>query len=278
MKKEAIGNLPPQYRDLLIKSGKEIFHPATQPAVFALNISNSIFVISNNSLIFLDSNVGNHVTDLNINNTLFTGTSMAVGGTIAFLGWGDSFQPASISLNHCTFSGNTGQADLVQVATKSTAAPATITNCLFQGSGAASSIGTVSLDNATTVIFPAGNLSFFSTAGANTLTIDPVIGSNGVATGFSNNGTDGKTIGYYGVSGLGTSISKTTNNDLLTAYQNGSDLIVCGIADSAYSIYSINGLRISTGIIKGGIVKLNSLAKGIYILKSNNQVAKFILE
>ena len=69
-----------------IKSGKEIFHPGSQPAVFAINITNSIFALSNNSLVYKDGNVGYHVTDLSIINTLFTGTSMSVG-TIPFLGW-----------------------------------------------------------------------------------------------------------------------------------------------------------------------------------------------
>ncbi|MEI6752786.1 MAG: hypothetical protein WCK78_06435 [Paludibacter sp.] len=257
-----------------IKSGKDIFHPGTQPSVFALNITNSIFSINNNSLLYLDSNNGNHVTDLNINNTLFTGTSMSVG-TIAFLGWGNSFQPSSIVLNHCTFAGNTGQADLVNATTKTSVSPATITNSLFVGSGAASSIGTVSLDNLTTGIFPAANISFFATAGSNTLTTDPVIGSNGVATGFSNNGSDGKTIGYYGVSGLGTSVSKLSTDNNLMVYQNNSCFKVLGAQENAvYSIISLTGSQLATGIIKNKSFDLN-LSKGIYLFKSNNQVTKF---
>ena len=259
-----------------IKSGKDIFHPSSQPAVFTLNITNSIFAISNNSLLYLDTNVGNHVTDLNINNTLFTGTSMATG-TIAFLGWGNSFQPNSITLNHCTFTGNTGQADLVQVTTKTSGATATITNCLFQGSGAASSIGSVSLDNVTTGVYPAGNKSYFSTSGASTLTVDPAFDANGYATAASyvGAGTDGKTIGYYGVLGLITTVSKLYSDNYVMIYQNNSCFKVLGAKENAiFSIISLTGSQLATGIIINNSFDLH-LNKGIYIFKSNNQVTKF---
>ena len=263
-----------------IKTGKEIFHPASQPAVFALNITNSIFALSNNSLIYLDTNVGNHVTDLNINNTLFTGTSMATG-TIGFLGWGDSFQPNSIVLNHCTFTGNTGQADLVQVTTKTTSAAATITNCLFQGSGASSSIGTVSLDNATTGIYPAGNLSFFATAGANTLTTDPLI-TNGVATGTAYNkiGTDGHTIGYYASETLTTTtVSELNSEQKLSIIQKTETYYVNGVKDNTiYKVYSLSGCQLANGLINNGLFKINNLSQGIYFLRVNNNVCKFIVK
>jgi hypothetical protein len=59
-----------------------------------------------------------------------------------------------------------------------------------------------------------------------------------------------------------------------TVAQSGTNFTVNGIADAAYTVYSVSGSQVATGVIKAGNFQMNA-NKGIYLLKVNGQVAKF---
>lgn len=120
-----------------------------------------------------------------------------------------------------------------------------------------------------------------------TLRTDPVLDNNGFATAseyVTPGGTDGNPIGFYESNELTTESIKTglanvsPNVNILTVSQNGSYFRVKGVVEATYSVYSISGCQVATGQIVNESMQLNGLSQGIYLLKTNGQVAKFTVK
>lgn len=194
--------------------------------------------------------------------------------------------PNSIIINHCTFDGCATGSSKGELYIK-TSAPTVVKNSLFANRssstnsnfyGAAGTepsvmngvyyTGTGTLNS----IYPIAALGDYVTAGFN---VDPVIGTNLEATAsvYYNAGSDGKTIGYV-ASGITTAVPKSVKANKLTISQTGVNFKINGIADAAFTVYSVGGSQVATGVIVDGNFQMTA-NKGIYILKSNGQVAKF---
>lgn len=190
----------------------------------------------------------------------------------------------SYTIDHCTFDGN-ATADLLLVNIAGDALSTTaISNCLFinntgttpnalgTGGNLATKCGVFGATNAATV-YP-------SAVGDGAFISDPVL-ANLFATGtdYYNNGTDGKTIGFWAAPGLSTSVKNTSATifDNLSVIQNGTSFTVNGSENAPYAVYSVNGSLVANGQVVNGKMNLN-LNKGIYVLKTNGQVAKFAVK
>jgi len=197
---------------------------------------------------------------------------------------------ASLLFNHCTFDGCANVANYKELSigsTGTTGGPAVVKNCLFANRGASTTAnilgaagaesnvknavyytGTGTLD----AIYPIAILGDYVTAGLN---VNPVIGTNLEATAsvYYNAGSDGKTIGYV-ASGITTAVPKSVTVNNFTVSQAGANFKINGIADTAFTVYAVGGSQVATGVIVDGNFQMTA-NKGIYILKSNGQVAKF---
>jgi hypothetical protein len=183
---------------------------------------------------------------------------------------------AGITFDHCTF--QNGATSSRRVLTLPAGTPQVVKNCIFvdqPGTGANTIAANVANDK--NVVFNAGLETRWANFGT-LLTTNPVVGTNGVTTEstYYNAGTDNKTIGFYGAPGLGTSILKVNANNLSIS-QSGSLFTVLGAVNNAYAICSISGTQLANGELINGTMNLN-LNKGIYILKSNEKVAKFTVK
>jgi hypothetical protein len=198
----------------------------------------------------------------------------------------------SVEINHCTFDGCATVAlykELSIGSTETTGGSTVVKNTLFANRGASvannlyGAIGAVAnVNNAVyytgtgtlDAIYPIATLSDYVTAGFN---IDPVIGSNYVATAsvYNNAGSDGKTIGYVGPNGIPTAIKNQTQtaSKALSVIQNGTSFTI-NSPNAPFAVYATSGSQVANGQLVNGTMNLN-LNKGIYILKSNGQVAKF---
>ncbi len=200
--------------------------------------------------------------------------------------------PNSIIINHNTFDGCATGSSKGELYIK-TSAPTVVKNSLFTNrststnnnfygaTGAEPNVmngvyytGTGTLNS----IYPIAALSDYVTAGFN---VNPVIATTtNVATAsvYYNAGTDGKTIGYVGENGMPTAIKNQTQvaGSELSIIQNGSSFSI-NSNNAPYAVYAINGSQVANGQIINGKMNLN-LNKGIYILKSNEKVAKFTVK
>jgi hypothetical protein len=200
---------------------------------------------------------------------------------------------ASIKIDHCTFRDcTTGAKAVFYFPNISGWTPALLTNNIFVDiQGSSSNVTQTNANNAKNVVYNSGDAALAkwyklasSSTGATTtaanpiLTLDPALDlTTGVTTqaSYLNAGTDGKTIGYYGVSDLNTDFSTVSSAaNTFTVAQLGANFTVNGIADAAYTVYSVSGSQVATGVIKAGNFQMNA-NKGIYMLKVNGQVAKF---
>jgi hypothetical protein len=111
--------------------------------------------------------------------------------------------------------------------------------------------------DASTGLFTAGN-------------IDEAGIVNTASTAYGYAGT--KLINVDSVTGINTPFYNS-----LRLLQNGSTFKVLGIADTAYTLYSITGSLISIGNIENGIFRMNA-NKGVYVLKANGKVVRFIVK
>ena len=65
----------------------------------------------------------------------------------------------------------------------------------------------------------------------------------------------------------------------ITIRQNGDVVtIISGIDNVVYSIYNISGQVVKNGHLMAGIEQNISLPEGIYVIKSEDSVKKFIIE
>ncbi|MDD2797362.1 MAG: hypothetical protein PHV20_02090 [Bacteroidales bacterium] len=189
-------------------------------------------------------------------------------------------------IDHCTFDGNNsidvslwGNVDLK--------------NCIFSNS---TSTGSGSTANA---FGTGGNLMtkcglFYAGAAdkafpaavidATTLLTDPKLDEQGFATAaeYVGAGTDGQSIGYYdnnNVTYLNTGINTpSVESATLSVIQNGNEFQVRGAQDAAYAVYSVTGKKVAEGVLSNGAMQMNAVRGGIYIIKTNNKVAKFAVK
>jgi hypothetical protein len=190
-------------------------------------------------------------------------------------------------IDHCTFEANNGM-DV------SLWGNADIKNCIFSNS---TSTGTGSTGNAfgtggnlmtkcgvyyngtSTGLFPANMMD------ATTLRTDPKLDVNGFATAaeYVDAGTDNNSIGFYeplvgltveAVNASATGLFTPRSVATLSVSQQGNVFTVKGIDNANYAIYSVAGSELANGQITNNKMQL-SLNKGIYLLKTNGQVAKF---
>jgi hypothetical protein len=80
-----------------------------------------------------------------------------------------------------------------------------------------------------------------------------------------------KLINVDSVTGINTPFYNSVR-----VFQNGSTFKVLGIEDTAYTVYSITGRHVSIGYIQDGTFRMNA-DKGVYLLKVNGRVAKFVI-
>jgi hypothetical protein len=86
--------------------------------------------------------------------------------------------------------------------------------------------------------------------------------------------------GYFGTKTINVSTVSGLNNASTNAVrilQNTTNYKVLGIEDTAYTVYSITGSLISIGNIENGIFRMNA-NKGVYVLKANGKVVRFIVK
>ena len=188
--------------------------------------------------------------------------------------------------DHCTFEANNGM-DV------SLWGNAEIKNCIFSnntstGSGTtANYFGTGgNLMTKCGVFFNGAENTMFADnmMDATTLRTDPKLDANGFATAaeYVDAGTDGNSIGFYEpLVGLTVEVVNVTTGlftprsaSTIILAQKGNEFIVRGIEDAPYTVYSVNGTQLVSGNIVNGTMNFN-LNKGIYLLKTNGQMAKF---
>lgn len=247
---------------------------ATNPNPDNLTITNSIFNF-NGYGVFFGSGVG-RPKNITISNCYFNG--QWTKGAIANVSTSGS-AVKTYTIDHCTFDGgNAADLSLFNIAGDATSTT-TISNCLFINNSGSSAIVLGTGGNLATKcgVFGATNAaSVYPTAVADgVFTSDPLL-INKTASGsdYYNNGSDGKTIGYYSAPGLSTSEKYAFSDKTLTISQQGSMFTVKGTTDGSYSIFSTNGSHVAEGNIINQTMNLN-LDRGIYILKSNGKTAKF---
>jgi hypothetical protein len=183
---------------------------------------------------------------------------------------------AGITIDHCTFQNGPTSSRRPLVLPAGT--PQEVKNCIFVDQpGTGNNVIAANAANDKNVVFNGGLASRWLNFGT-LLTSDPLVGVNGVTleSTYYNAGTDDKTIGFYGAPGLGATVLEAIKANNFTVTQSGTNFTVKGISDTAYTVYQLNGIQVSKGILKGGIFHF-SANKGIYLLKANGQVVKFYL-
>jgi hypothetical protein len=257
-----------------------------------VTMTNSIF-IGGKSLIEAGSVVGANKYNI-ANNMIFTNNYFKdMTGHLINSNVGTIYSN-SLLINHCTFDGcaTTTLTEIRVGTTATTGAPTIIKNTLFANRGASTTaniFGGVGAEANTNnavyysglgvvgTIYPTSALGNYVTAGFN---VNPVIGTNYVATAsvYYNAGSDGKTIGYVGPSGISTDIQNQLQiaNNAISIIQNGSTFTI-STDNAPFAVYATNGSQVAKGQIINGKINLN-LNKGIYILKSNGKVAKFTVK
>ncbi len=190
------------------------------------------------------------------------------------------------SLDHCTFDGNNGM-DV------SLWGNAEIKNCIFSNNSSTGSGSTANyfgtggdLKTKCGVYYTGTSTGLFLDVmmDATTLRTDPKLDANGFATApeyTTPGGTDSNPIGFYEANGLTlgyTALHTIRANNQISIYQNGSTFTVKGIDNASYAVYSVAGNQVANGQISNGTMQLNGVKQGMYILKTNNQVAKFELK
>jgi hypothetical protein len=186
-------------------------------------------------------------------------------------------------LDHCTFDSNNsmdvslwGNVDLK--------------NCIFSNStstgssSTANAFGTGGNLKTKCGLFYAGvaNKAFpDAILDATTLRTDPKLDANGFATAaeYVDAGTDGNSIGFYEALGLtidaNTAVKELKYLKDVSVIQNGTIFTFEGLEDGECSVYSMNGSRLFVGQIQDKTIEFTNLKRGIYLLRSNNQVVKF---
>ena len=108
---------------------------------------------------------------------------------------------------------------------------------------------------------------------------DPKFDSNNVATAtpYVNQGSDGKTIGYYNAGQIKTAVN-TIKANYFNVYQQDNKLIVTGVPESAsYQLIDLNGKLLKKDIIDNGIININSLKQGVYLFRVGEETSKLII-
>lgn len=183
----------------------------------------------------------------------------------------------SVTVNHCTFDQCTATKCEFKIVS---GVNTTIKNTLISASGTTTAgIFGTAVSNTNNALFTP-NPSFHSSWQGVSITTDPVIGTNYVATAseYYNAGSDGKTIGYVGPNGIPTAIQNQnkTSSIALNIIQNGTSYTI-NSQNAPFAVYATNGSQVANGQIINEKINLN-LNKGIYILKSNGKVAKFTVK
>ena len=248
---------------------------ATVSAPGYLSISNSTF--ENVSAV---QSVGVGVPDsLNLTNCYFKGINSISVSTAA------SGPLRKVVIDHCTFNGNNTADLIINNISTDISSTTEISNSIFANNiGAIANVFGASgnLKTKCGVYFTGTPNTVYADAvmDVTTLLNDPVLDLNGFATApaYMNSATDGKSIGFYANQNMTTTTTSfsTVKNDRLTVVQNESKFKVNNADNDDYTVYSINGLIISSGKLSNGYFCLNNYNKGIYFLKSNNTVVKFI--
>jgi hypothetical protein len=240
----------------------------------SLTVTNSEFIGPYPLTLLATAGTTTSPDNISFSNCYITGfntgnTSITVVATTALSG---------ISIDHCTFrNGATGSR---RVLTLPAGTPQVVKNCIFvdqPGTGANTIAANVANDK--NVVFNAGLATRWANLGT-LLTIDPVVGINGVTTesSYISAGTDGKTIGYVGPNGIPTAIKNKMQAEVstLSIIQNGTFFSI-NSNNAPFEVYATNGCQVANGQIINEKINLN-LNKGIYILKSNGKVAKFTVK
>jgi hypothetical protein len=187
----------------------------------------------------------------------------------------------SYLIDHCTFDGSSSADISVFNIAGDPTSTTSISNCLFinntgttanalgTGGNLATKCGVFGVTN-TSIVYP-------TAVADGAFTSDPVLSNLFATSGdYYNNGSDGKTIGFYAAPGLTTAVKNTSATILnkMSVIQNGNSFTLKGIENAPYAVYSVNGSLVANGQVVNGKMNLN-INKGIYVLKANGQVAKF---
>ena len=190
-----------------------------------------------------------------------------------------------------TATANCGSALMVNAATGGTkitgsnniieSVHANITDASFYTAGAnGTNVASTLTNNSTASVFavPYLELTTGSTAidaGVNTFGSPEIVPTLDVRGHAIENTT--KDLGAFEyVIPVATAVNSLSAANAFNVAQSGANFTVNGIADATYAVYSVNGSQVSTGVIKAGMFNMNA-NKGIYLLKVNEQVAKFFV-
>ena len=261
-------------------------HTAPIPAPGFLSISNSIFQNIPTAAYYTDG-LG-RPDSLNFYNCYIKGPFTATGAQqVAAISNKQAVAGAirKIIIDHCTFDGNDKQdLNLLNVSADASSSTiiqnsiflnntGTIENALGTGGNYMTKCGIYGATNMATV-YPA------NTYDATTLLTDPMLDATGhfaTAAEYGNLGGDGNTLGYYYTPITPTELNPTKYNLDYSVTQNGNFLSIKGVTNAYFQIIGLSGSLIKSGFMNANNIDIQSLNKGMYILKLNNKATKFIL-
>ncbi|MCE5175568.1 MAG: T9SS type A sorting domain-containing protein [Bacteroidales bacterium] len=252
---------------------------APNPNPNNLTITNSIFMYNGQGV--LAASGAGRPKNVTLTNCLFKGKFVRTISNAS------TYLVDLYSIDHCTFYGN-DSTDVIlwgNVELKNSI----FSNSKKTGSGAwANTFGTGGDLKTKCGVYYTGTPCAYDEAlmDASTLRSDPKLNEFGFATAeeyITPGGTDNNPIGFYEsnsmtVEDLTTSVKPVTSNTQIEIFQNNNFFRVNGVDNADYTIYNVSGNRIVNGKIVNGEMILNSLARGLYFLKTNGQVAKFVIK
>ena len=188
----------------------------------------------------------------------------------------DKLKPETMTITHCSFVGNNRPEFRVSTLTSTT-----ISDCIFANNAGTGSVilGQGNWDTKCAVYLygPDYLTNKVCTDVTKLIMTDPKFDASTIATAtpYVNQGSDGKTIGYYNAGQIKTAVNTVKANSF-NVYQQGNNLIVKGAPENVnYQIIDMTGRQIKSEIISNGVININSINTGIYLIRIGSETSKF---
>lgn len=204
------------------------------------------------------------------------GASEAIAAYEGSTGKDISLEPETMTISHCSFVANNKPEFRITTVTSTT-----ITDCIFANNPGTGSVilGQGNWDTKCAVYMYGPDYLTFKVCTDQTKLIqsNPQFDVNSIATAtpYVNQGSDGKTIGYYNAGQIKTAL-KTLKATSFKVYQHDNDLVVRGASESSnYQIIDMRGSQVKANKIANGVINISSLNSGVYMLRIGAEISKF---
>ena len=190
----------------------------------------------------------------------------------------DKLKPETMTITHCSFVGNNRPEFRISTLTSTT-----ISDCIFANNSGTGSVilGQGNWDTKCAVFLYGPDYLTFKVCTDVTKLImtDPKFDSNTIATAtpYVDQGSDGKTIGYYNAGQIKTDV-KSIKATSFKVFQQDKKLVVIGAPENAnYQLFDLNGKLLKKDIISNGLINITSLKLGVYLFRVGTETTKLVV-